>query len=319
MGLVHLNTGRPEAALDHLRRSLATAEQAGDRHSMLAAAGNLGWGYVRRADLLGALASYRQALEVAQDIGARQAGNTLVGNLSEIYREVGDLGAARVCAMRALRVALELGDWTSVADQLAHLGAIAAAEDDAEAAARLLGRAIELGRQLEAPYLLCEWLHRLARVELAAGRSVEAERLNSEAQRIAEEHDERNTQVISYALAVRLRVTAGHLDAGSAAEQLRKATGKWNEAHEVAVLLDAAWQLDPTDTGARETAGVIYRGLCERAPTVEHRDAYRRLSGADLPPGPQLPPLPEWIAAEDGPDLETLLERITRLRRPEPV
>ncbi|WP_203781629.1 tetratricopeptide repeat protein [Paractinoplanes rishiriensis] len=319
IGLVHLNSGRLDAALDHLRRSLATAERAGDRHSTLNAACNLGWGYVRRADLIEAFASYRQALTVAQDIGARHTGSVIIGNLSEIYREVGDLGAARVCAMQALRVAVELGDWTSVADQLAHLGAIAAAEDDAEDAARLLGRAIELSRQLEAPYLLCEWLHRLARVELAAGRPDEAERLNSEALHIAEEHDERNTQVISYALAVRLRVTAGRLDAGSAAEQLRKATGKWNEAHEVAVLLDAAWQLDPADTDARETAAVIYRGLCERAPTVEHRHAYRRLSGADLPPGPQLPPLPDWIAAEEGPDLEALLERITRLRRPEPV
>ena len=46
-------------------------------------------------------------------------------------------------------------------------------------------------------------------------------------------------------------------------------------------------------------------------PTWDQPDASR-------PPGPQLPPLPDWIAAAEGPGLETLLERITRLRRPEP-
>jgi predicted ATPase/class 3 adenylate cyclase len=315
IGLVHLNAGRLEAALDHLRRALTTAERAGDRHCMLHAANNLGWASLRGADHVQAIASYRQALDVGRDIGARHLANVIVGNMSEIYREEGDFDRARTCAMLSMRVAADLGDWSSVADQMAGLGAIAAAEGRSADAQRMLVRAIELARELDAPYHLCGWMHRLARLHLDAGRAAEAERLNSEALRVAEEHDERDTQVNAYALSVRLQVAARQIDAPVAAVLLRKAAGRWTEPHEVAALLDAVWQVDPHDEDARTAAAGIYRSLYERAPSVEYRHAYRRLTGEILPPGPDLPELPEWIAAERGPDLDTLLRRIDRSRR----
>jgi tetratricopeptide (TPR) repeat protein len=315
IGLVYLNTGRLDSALDHLRRSLGTAEQAGDRRCVLNAATNLGWASLRAADHVQAIASYRHALTVARDIGARHTANVIVGNMGEIYREEGDLRRARSCAIRSLRVALDLGDWSSVADQLADLGAISAADGRPADAHRLLVRAIGLARDLDAPYHLCDWLHRLARLHLDAGRTAEAERLNSEALRIAEEHDERKTRVNAYVMSVRLQVAAGEIDARAATDLLRKATGEWTEPHEVAALLDAAWYADPADEDARTTAADIYRRLYARAPRLEYRHAYRRLSGEWLPPGPPLPELPDWIAAERSPDLDTLLERIDRAPR----
>jgi class 3 adenylate cyclase/tetratricopeptide (TPR) repeat protein len=318
IGLVYLNTGRLEAALDHLRRALGTAERAGDRQCMLYAANNLGWASQRAADHVQAVASYRQALQVARDIGARHTGDVIVvGNMSEIYREEGDLDRARVCALHSLRVALDLGDWSSVADQLAGLGSIAAAEDRPFSAQQLLERAIALVRELNAPSWLCEWLHRLARLHLDGGRPAEAERLNSEALRIAEEHDERDTQVNAYVMSIRLQVAAGEIDARIAADLLRKAAGEWTQPHETAALLDAAWHADPADEDARRTAAETYRRLYARAPSVDHRNAYRRLTGEVLPTGPPLPELPEWIAVEAGTDLEALLRRIDRSPRPQ--
>jgi len=316
IGLVHLNTGRLEAALDHLHRALSTAERAGDRRGMLHAANNLGWASLRGADHVQAIASYRQALNVGRDIGDRHTADVIVvGNMSEIYREEGDFGRARTCAMHSLHVAVDLGDWSSVADQLAGLGAIAAAEGRPGEAQRLLEQAIELARELDAPYHLCEWLHRLARLHLTAGRRAIAERLNTEAMRIAEEHAERDTQVSAYILAIRLQAAARQIDVTTATALLRKAADRWTEPHEVAASLDAVWQVDRHDEDARHTAAEIYRNLYERAPSVDYRHAYRRLTGVLLPPGPPLPELPEWIAAERGPDLETLLRRIDRSRR----
>ncbi|GIF04951.1 adenylyl cyclase [Actinoplanes siamensis] len=315
IGLVYLNTGRLEAALDHLRRALAAAEQAGDRQRELNTACNLGWASMRRADHVQAIASYRRGLEVARDIGGGHTGNIIVGNMGEIYRDEGDFEHARLCAMHALRIGVDLSDWLIVADQIANLGAIAAAEGHTDDAQRLLERAVELARRLNAPYYLCDWLHRLARLHLAADRPREAERLNSEALRIAEEHDERDARVSAYVLSVRLRVRAGQLESGVATDLLRKATEEWNEPHEVAALLDAVHQLDPQDEDARSTAAGIYRTLYERAPSVEYRRAYRRLTGELLPPGPPLPELPDWIAAEDDADLADLLRRIDRSAR----
>jgi predicted ATPase/class 3 adenylate cyclase len=316
IGIVHLNTGRLEAALDHLRRALITAERAGDRHCMLHAANNLGWASMRSADHVQAIASYRQALDVGRDIGDRHTADVIiVANMSAIYREEGDFGRARTCAMHSLQVAVDLWDWLSVADAVAELGTIAAAEGHPAEAQRLLERAIELARELDAPYHLCSWLHRLAQLHLGAGRRPVAERLNSEALLVADQHDERDTQVSAYVLSVRLRAAARQIDAPSATALLRKAADRWTEPHEVAALLDAAWQVDPRDEDARTTAADIYRSLYQRAPSVEYRHAYQRLTGEFLPPGPPLPELPEWITAERGPDLDTLLSRIDRSRR----
>ncbi|MFC7534231.1 tetratricopeptide repeat protein [Actinoplanes sp. GCM10030250] len=309
-GLVYVNTGHLESALEHLRRALKSAEQAGDRQRMLNAACNLGWASLRGADHVQAIASYRHALEVAREIGARQTATIVIGNLSEIYRDQGEFERARICALHTLRVSVELGDWLSVADQVANLGTIAATEGRSDDAQPLLERAIDLARGLNAPYQLCDWLHRLARLHFGQDNLESAERLNAGALRIAEEHDERNVRVSAYALSVRLAVASGRVDVTSATKLLREATVEWNEPHEVAALLDAVRRVDPRDEDARTSAAAIYRTLYERAPIVEYRHAYRRLTGVMLPPGPPLPELPEWIAEENGPTLEELLERI---------
>ncbi|SNS26360.1 tetratricopeptide repeat protein [Actinoplanes regularis] len=314
-GLVYVNTGRPEAAFHHLRRSLSTAEEAGDRQRMLNAACNLGFAAQRGTDHVQAIDSYMHALQVARDIGAGQTANIIVGNIGEIYRDEGMFEQARICAMRSLRVAVELRDWMIVTDQVANLGVVAAAEGDDEAAQPLLERAIEMARHLSLPYFLCVSLHRLAKLHLAAGRAESAERLNSEALRIAKDHDERDTRVSAYIFSIHLRVRAARLQPLTATEVLRRAIDESSEPHEVAALLDAVWQLDPRDEDARTTAADIYRTLYKRAPSIEYRRAYQRLTNDVLPPGPPLPELPDWIAAEDGADLDDLLERIDRSAR----
>ncbi|GID29265.1 tetratricopeptide repeat protein [Paractinoplanes brasiliensis] len=315
LGACHLQTGRVDEALEYLTRAFHTAEQAGDRHWMLHGANNLGVAFRRNADHMQAIASYQRALDVARDIGARPTGGLTVGNMSEIYRDEGDFFRARACAMYALRVAVELRDWIPVVDQVSGLAAIAAAEGRPEEARRLLERVIPLARELDAPHYLCDSLHRLARLHLNAGRSAVAERLNSEALRLAEEHGERFTQVNAFILAVRLQVDRGDLTLSAAAAALRQAAERWTAPPEVAALLDAAWRADPGDDEARQTAAEIYRTLYERAPTLEHRRAYQRLTGVRLPPGRPLPALPRWIRADSGPDLETLLTRIDRIPR----
>ncbi|MCM4082825.1 tetratricopeptide repeat protein [Paractinoplanes hotanensis] len=315
LGLCLLNIGGAEEALSHLGRAFNAAEQADDRHWMLISANNLGWAFQRSSDHGEATASYRRALEVAREIGDRLTASIAVGNMGEIYREEGDFARARACAMYSLRVTVELRDWITLVDRVTGLGAIAAAEGNLAEAQRLLERAISMSRELHAPYYLCESLHRLARLHLSAGRPAVAERLNSEALRVAEEHDERDTQVNAYILAVRLRVGRREINPAFAAQSLRKAAERWTEPHEVAALLDAAWQAVPEDDDARRQAAEIYRELYARAPSLEYRDAYERLTQVRLPLGQPLPALPQWIVADSGPSLDALLDRIDRMPR----
>ena len=308
-GLVRLNTGETAEALALLQRALDMAVAAGDRRCLLYAAGNLGLVHLVRGDHLEAVSYSRQALAVAKEMGERQTVGVYIGNMGEVYRQQGDYARASTCFVHALRIAVQLGDWTNVADQVANLAATAAAQGDHEHAERLFARAIALARQLDAPYFLCGWLHQLAKLRIEQGRVEEAYRLNQEALEVADRSNEREVQVPAFLLSVRLQVALGRLGADAATERLRALESTWVEPQERAPLLDALWQLDPTRDTAREAAADLYRQLYQQAPSIRYREAYARLTGATLPPGTPLPPLPDALQ-EDAGDLDELLRQV---------
>ena len=308
-GLVRLNTGETAEALALLQRALDTAVAAGDRRCLLYAAGNLGLVHLVRGNHLEAVSYSRQALAVAQEMGERQTVGVYIGNMGDVYRQQGDYARASTCFVHALRIAVQLGDWTNVADQVANLAATAAAQGDHEQAERLFARAIALARQLDAPYFLCGWLHQLAKLRIEQGRVEEAYRLNQEALEVADRSNEREVQVPAFLLSVRLQVALGRLDADAATGRLRALESTWVEPQERAPLLDALWQLDPTRDTAREAAADLYRQLYQQGPSIRYREAYARLTGATLPPGTPLPPLPDALQQDAG-DLDELLRQV---------
>jgi class 3 adenylate cyclase/tetratricopeptide (TPR) repeat protein len=308
-GLVRMNTGQTAEALALLQQALDTATEAGDRRCLLYAAGNLGLLHLRQGNHLQAVRCCHQALAVAQEMGERQTAGVYAGNMGEVYREQGDHIRATRCFVHALRGAVQLRDWPTVADQLANLAATAAAQGDHQQAERLFARAIGLARLLDAPYFLCGWLHQLARLRLAQGRVEEAHRLNREALDIADRSNEREVQVPAFLLSVQLEVALGRTGADAATERLRALARSWVEPQQRALLLDTLWQLDPTEETTRRAAAELYRTLYEQAPSIRYREAYARLTGATLPPGPPLPPLPD-VLEEDVGDLDALLRQV---------
>ena len=236
----------------------------------------------------------------------------VVGNLGEVYRDEGDHITAVRCFAYALRIALDLRDWSTIGDQVASLAIIAAAQGRHREAEQLFERAVAIGRHLDAPYLLCGWLHRLARFHVKQGRFDEAERLNREALEIAETHDERDLQIRAFVLEQRLRVMVGAARPDESIAQLRELEGGCAEPSERALVLEALWRLDPTAEDARSAAAHLYRDLYERTPMVEYRAAYAFLTGVTLPPGPPLPPLPAPLDTE-AVDVAELLRRVDRI------
>jgi class 3 adenylate cyclase/tetratricopeptide (TPR) repeat protein len=308
-GLVRMNTGQTTEALALLQQALDTAVEAGDRRCLLYAAGNLGLLHLRQGNHLQALRCCHQALAVAQEMGERQTAGVYAGNMGEVYREQGDYVRATRCFVHALRGAVQLRDWPTVADQLANLAATAVAQGDHQQAERLFVQAIGLARLLDAPYFLCGWLHQLAKLRLAQGRVEEAHRLNREALDIADRSKEREVQVPAFLLSAQLEVALGRTGSDAATERLRALEIDWVEPQERALLLDALWQLDPTQEATRRAAAKLYRTLYEQTPSIRYREAYARLTGATLPPGPPLPPLPD-VLEEDVGDLDTLLRQV---------
>ena len=113
----------------------------------------------------------------------------------------------------------------------------------------------------------------------------------------------------AFLLSVRLQVALGRLGADAATGRLRALESTWVEPQERAPLLDALWQLDPTRDTAREAAADLYRQLYQQAPSIRYREAYARLTGATLPPGTPLPPLPDALQ-EDAGELDELLRQV---------
>ncbi|HEY6710522.1 MAG TPA: tetratricopeptide repeat protein [Actinomycetota bacterium] len=308
-GLVRLNTGQTAMALALLEQALEAATAAGDRRCLLYASGNLGLVHLRQGNHLEAVRHCRQAIAVAQEMGERHTAAVYVGNMGEVYREQGEHLQATRCFAHALRIAVELGDWTNVADQVANMAATAAAQGDEPQAERLFARAIDMARVLDAPYFLCAWLHQLAKLRVAQGRLEEAHRLNQEALEVADRSNEREVQVPALLLSVGLEAALGRTGTDAATGRLRALEDSWVEPQERALLLDTLWQLDTTQEAARSAAAGLYRRLYEQAPSKRYREAYARLTGTTLPPGPPLPPLPE-VLEEDVGDLDALLRQV---------
>ena len=169
-GLVHLETGQLRRGARAPAAGARHGDQGGDRRCLLHAAINLALAYSRHGEHRPALVYGRRAFEVAQEIGFRQTAGVVVGNMGEIYRDEGDYVRATRCFAYALRIAIDLRDWTSVADQVANAATVAAAQGRDREAERLFDQAIALARHLDAPYLLCVWLHRLATLHVDQGR-----------------------------------------------------------------------------------------------------------------------------------------------------
>src|SRR6266536_2143529 len=322
LGLVCAYTGDSAGGVDLLQRSLQAATEAGDRRGVIHAANNLGMLYAAHGDHVRTLACFEQALTVAQEIGYRQMAAVIIGNIGEPYLERGGYEQATTCFAHALRIAVELGDWTSVANRVASLAATAAALGDLRSAEHRFTLAIRRVRTLNAShFLLSEWLHALAQLLLSAGRPGEAEPLNDEALTVAVRHGERDMELRARLLSLRLQVALGHMEPSEATKELGVLEHAWTGVPERAAVLDAMVEFCPAQAGARAAAAALYRELYERAPNVEYRRAFERLTGTTLALGPPLPPVPAaaTVGSVDVDDLLHQVEPLVGARAPRSV
>jgi tetratricopeptide (TPR) repeat protein/class 3 adenylate cyclase len=298
LGVVAWRKGDHAEALVLLRQSLDAATRAGDAVGVIRADNNLGGLLGERGEHLEAIGHFQHALAAAEAIGDRVDAAIVIGNAGEVHRWQGEHARALACFVHAFRIAVELGDPTSLAIRAGSLAMTLAGQGRNHEAGQLFSRAVTLARILHTQYFLGEWLYHLARLLVSEGQLDRARRTNQEALEIAVRHGDRAVELQTALLAVELEVASGHLGREGAVRRLRVMQDTWVERPEQAMILDAIWQLDPSQEAARETAATLYRRLYERAPRVEYREAYRQLTGVALTPPAPLPPLPQTVGRE---------------------
>jgi tetratricopeptide (TPR) repeat protein len=322
LALVAWDAGRHDEALALLRRSLAAAAEAGHERGRGRIANDLATLHAERGDHADAVGYLREGLSVAQRIGDRWVAALCIANAAQLYLDRGEYDQAARYSAHALEVALELGDWGLITGGVWRFAAIAAARGEQRQAEGLLERAASLARAIGASFSVHESLYQQAKLLADAGRLEEAERTNQGILEAAAEADAR-TRLRAELLSIRLRVALGRLGRTAALARLEAMGAAASDTGEQAAIWETIWQVDPTREAARERAASLYRAHYEQAQTVECRDAYARLTGVELPPGPPLPPLLEptddrWVESDADALLRKVDEAASELERTAP-
>lgn len=311
LGLTYNRMGDNAKALEYYAQGYALAEQQSEQAVLTSILLNMGNVYLDQGSYVQSLERYTQALHIAQRLGYQLAVSIGAGNMGNIYLDLGAPEAARACYSYNLHLALLSGDRAGVSFALSRLALSYAQEKQYRAAGRLLARATTLTRLLDTPYELSEYLYYHAQVYADQGAYAEADTLNQEAFELIQtlSYEEFVSPVM--ALQARLDVALQRATPAVAALRLEALLDTVEDERDQALLHDTIGDLTG-DEAHRARAAALYAALYTASPEIRYRQRYAALTGAELPPPPSLPPLPDLITRQSF-DLEQLLRQADAL------
>jgi len=312
MGIVYMEQGDYSQALACYEQCHQAAAGLSDRVGVSIAVGNMGNVYLDQGNYPRALDCHAQNLQIALEIGYRQGVSISVGNMGDVYLNYGDYSQARTCLVYNLHIALEIGDILGIGFTTWNMAKVCLTQRSYEEAGRLLIQAIALGRALDTPYELCDYLYTHADLCACQEQFAAAQPLNDEALRIATEVDHKDVQFKAQVLAVRLRAALGQVGPPAAIGELESLLEAWPADPRQAAVQYEIWRLDPEQESRRQAAAGLYRALYAQTPNIKYKQRYEELTGEQLPDPLPLPPLPEIVTREPA-DLEALLTQFDTL------
>jgi class 3 adenylate cyclase/tetratricopeptide (TPR) repeat protein len=312
MGIVYKSQGNYSQALACYEQCQQIATELGDRLGASKATGNKGSVYLDQGDYPRALTCYAQRLQIALEIGVRQGVGIAIGNIGDVYLNYGDYARALACLTQNLQIALEIGDRLGVSFALWNMAVTYVAQERCDEAERLLTRAIILGRALDTPYEMCDYLYTYADLHVRREQYAAAQPLNDEALSIAAQVEHKDVQFKAQVLALCLRIVLGQIAPPEAVGEFERLLGEWPDDAEQAAIQYEIWRVDQDQEPHRQQAADLYRALYAQTPNVEYKQRYEELTGECLPDPPPLPPLPD-IVTQHPPDREVLLAQVDAL------
>jgi len=321
IGQVYYAQGKLEEALYFYKKSMDLAVKAGDHFSEGISIGNIGGVYLEQGRHSQAMAAFMKSYEFGTQIGYRFLVNVALGNMGSVYLDYGQWQNALTCYRLNLRVALQMGDRLGVALALKGLALANADERDA-----MLAKAVALGRELETPLELSEFLFAQADLYTQQGKYELAEAANSEAHQLSLDVEWDYIQFRTEVLAVRLLLLLEKISKTQAKDDLLTLLKRWEQPEQQAALFYSLYKLstaqiksEPTDSGEqeeidkienwRERAAETYNGLYISSPVYEYRQRLDELGRRIETAPPALPELIEAVVKEHV-DLEKLLSQI---------
>jgi class 3 adenylate cyclase/tetratricopeptide (TPR) repeat protein len=312
LGLIHWHQGEHDRALEYLARARSIAADIDYKRGVIHANNDLAGFLAERGDYAKAVERLDEAFAVASEIGYQQQVGVIVANAGELCARQGDYPRALACSERALQIAARLGDWTGVLDAVGRIGTICAAEGRHSEAHRLFDRAIAMSRAVNDRWFLCESLRDKAELFAGEGRPDEANTCAQEALAVAREAGNDDIELAARLLLARLEVTLGLREPREAISALEALLGECSGRAESAAVHYCIWRLDEKREQSRGIAADLYRRLYDRAPHIEYRRRYEKLTGERLP-DPRLRTQVAETVEHEVVDLESLVQEAETL------
>jgi DNA-binding SARP family transcriptional activator/tetratricopeptide (TPR) repeat protein len=312
LGAVYWSQLDYERALACFQEQLAIGRQLNDRQLIGKAVGSMAVAYAEQGDYAPALACYNERLQIDLALGDRLSLAKTTGNMGIVYTGLGHYSQALACYHFLLKVTVELGDRPNAAVAVGNMIGAYTEQGDYALAERLSRQAIALGRALDVPLYLCEFLYNTAELMARQERNAAAIALCDEAAAMATAIGRSDIQLPANLLSTRLRLADGEIDRTTAVATLKSWLDAWPEDQQQAAVLYELCRLDANAADLRRQAAGLYKKLYTRTPNITYRRRYQELAGETVPPPPAVSSPPEFVS-RDATNLQALLEQVDRL------
>jgi tetratricopeptide (TPR) repeat protein len=268
--------------------------------------------YTEQGNYTRALECFEPRLQIDLLLDDKLSLAKTIGNIGIVYQERGEYAQALTCYQKLLSVTTELGDRQNTAVAVGNMIKLYTAQNQYDIAEQLARRAIRLGRALDIPLYLCEYLYDAADLFARQDRYEEARMLNDEALQTAQRIELRNVHFRAALLDIRLQRDLDLIGSSDAASRLEALLSDLTEDHERAAVLYELWRSDAAREAERRNAAELYRRLHAASPNFEYRQRYHNLTGEHLPDPAPLPALPPSVR-QNSITLEALLARVDQM------
>ncbi len=298
LGNAHLFSADATNALPYYERDLVLSRSLQDIVGEAGALGNIGSVHYTLGKYALALDYYRQEYEQASRSGFTRGLSVSIGNMGVIYMEQGHYPEARACTREYIRLCLRHHFAVNLGIALFNLAEIEVAQGQYASAATRINEVIAaMGAKLSPYYIAGGYLY-LGRAQEALGQT-EAARVSY--QKADEEAERSDTLDYRFQAALAL----ARLTPANPAAALQALQADWPEPGQQAAILYELWRCSPADEAIRHAALVATQATLAETSNATLRQRVAELGGPP-PPEPELPPLPEAVAAAVD-DMDLLL------------
>ncbi len=267
IGWCHVLQNDYEVALAYYNQSLTISEELGDRFGVAKNALNMAIAYSEKGNYNTAMTWFQKSLQIREELGYKRGIVSILNNIGENSRLQGDYEVAMAYYEQALPIAEALGEKLQIGIVFGNIGHMYNAKGVYEMAIASYDRAISIFQVLESKHFLSEYTLGKAEVIYALQRYEDAQAVNAEGLRFAEEVNDNEYMFKGQVLSAKVDFALGNEDVPFRLEGMLQQT---EDDAELAALHYELWKMTHSEKH-RQAALNFYQTLYATTPNIEYK------------------------------------------------